>query len=222
MLDIYEEFEKRNNKNSYESEVKDLLSWLWENLDDSKLDNESLGNRDNFNLFLESENINVCDVVEEIEKRKNTIVKDNGWITTTAAENYIDDLLKKAFFAGVEAAENEVNQRISKYNETMERMKKEIEDFHDFGAYTSSADLMQALYSDIDNMNLFKENKLYYIIQSRSKYTSEYLEQGKKAYTKKEVNSIVRKMKKEFYAVRVLEIKNGKETVINEYIKEAA
>lgn len=222
MLDIYEAFEKRNNKNSYESEVNDLLSWLWENIDDSKLNCDESVYHDNFNNYIESEKIDCNEIIENIVNGKDTIVYRNNWTEKTAAQNLIIELLQNAYNAGVEAAENELNQRINEYNDNLDRIKKEIEDFPDSGANPSSADLMQALYSNIDSMNLLKDNKPYYIIQGRSRFQSDYLEQGKKAYTKKEVNSIVRKMKKDFFAVRVLEIKNGKETVINEYIREAA
>ena len=221
MLDIYEEFEKRNNKNSYESEVNDLLSWLWENIDDSKINCDESVYHDNFKNYIESEKIDCDEIIENIVNGKDKIIKETMFYNETAAQNLIMELLENAYNAGVEAAENELNQRISEYNENLDRIKQEIEEFSTT-TETSTADLMQTLYSDIDNMNLLKDNKPYYLIQGRSKYTSDYLEQGKKAYTKKEVNSIVRKMKKEFFAVRVLEIKNGKETVINEYIKEAA
>ena len=41
LQEIFTDFENRNYNNDDDKEVKDLLSWLWENLDDSKLDNES-------------------------------------------------------------------------------------------------------------------------------------------------------------------------------------
>ena len=143
--EMYDDFCKRWKTTDFESSVNDLLSWLWENLDDSKLNNENLGSHDDFNHFLENEQLEIVDIIENVEAGKNIIVKDNGWIKTTQAEQYINELLEKCFFAGVEAAKNEMNQRINEYNESLEKMKEEIEEYIIPGQENNAADTMQKL-----------------------------------------------------------------------------
>lgn len=156
---------------------------------------------DNYNNYIESEKIDYGEIIEKLLALNNEHENNNSdWFTKNPACEELEEIIKSAYYAGADAVKDDFQNSIDDYNEnlfaSLEESKKEITDnLSDYDDY-NAADLMQYLYCKNDNMNLFKKEKPYYVIEKFDTYHKTSFYFSKIYYDKKEALKEARQQNK--------------------------